>query len=380
MTSAERADLDRYHGLFPSLGEVAYLDHAAVSPLPEPVQRAMHEAVDGMGGVGRPDALALADEVRHKVGAFINADPAGVAITRSTAHGISLIAGGLRWRPGENVVVAGGDYPATVYPWMRAAGQGVEVRVVPQAEVLGGPDALARQVDARTRAVCVNHVQFGSGRRLDVAAIGAVCRERGVLLCVDVMQSVGAVAVDVEEMGADIVASGGHKWLLGPGATAFCYVRPDLIQDLPPLIAGALSVVDPFDFENYRPTWAPDAHRFEETWLSPPDLAGLGAALDLAATVGPDRIEREVLRRTSVISDRLSAAGMRLAAPWPRPRAQTAGIVSFEHPRAPAADVVEALRAAGVVTSRRGSFVRLSPHYHNPETDVTRALDVITAL
>lgn len=375
-----RADLDRYHQLFSALGDVAFLDHAAASPIPEPVRVAMAGAVDGMASADRPDALALADDLRQKIGALINAEPSGVAITRSTAHGVSLLAGGLRWREGDNVVAAQGDYPASVYPWMRLAERGVELRVVPEAEVVAGPDAILSQVDDRTRVVCVNHVQFATGYRLDVAAIGAACRRRGVLLCVDVYQSLGAVDVDVKAMQADLVAGGAVKWLMGPGATAFCYLRPDLIPTIPPLIAGALSVVDRFDFTNYRPEWAPDAHRFEETWLSPPGLAGLAAAVDLATTVGVERIEREVLRRTTMISDALLAAGMRLASAWPRPASRAAGIVCFQHPRVGSPEVLAALRSARVIASLRGAFVRLSPHYHNPEEEIGRALEVITRL
>jgi selenocysteine lyase/cysteine desulfurase len=340
----------------------------------------MARAVDAMATADRPDALALADDLRQKIAALINVDPSGVAITRSTAHGISLLAGGLRWREGDNVVAAQGDYPASIYPWMVLADQGVELRIVPEAEVMAGPDAILRHVDHRTRVVCVNHVQFASGYRLDVAAIGAACRERGVLLCVDVMHSLGAVEVDVQAMQADVVASGAHKWLMGPGSTAFCYLRPDLIPTIPPLIAGALSVVDRFNFINYRPLWAPDAHRFEETWLSAPGLAGMAAAVDLATTVGVERIEREVLRRTAMISDTLVEAGMRLSSTWPRPAARAAGIVCFEHPNVDSSEVLGALRSARVVASRRGSFVRLSPHYHNPEDEIAHTLDVITHL
>ena len=111
-----RADLDRYHQLFSALGDVAFLDHAAASPIPEPVRVAMAGAVDGMASADRPDALALADDLRQKIGALINAEPSGVAITRSTAHGVSLLAGGLRWREGDNVVAAQGDYPPPSTP------------------------------------------------------------------------------------------------------------------------------------------------------------------------------------------------------------------------------------------------------------------------
>ncbi|MBO0708556.1 MAG: aminotransferase class V-fold PLP-dependent enzyme [Candidatus Dormibacteraeota bacterium] len=365
--------------LFPALGDVAFLNHAAAAPLPEPVRQAMVETTNRMASAERPDALALADRLRGKIAALINGEPAGVALTRSTAHGLSLIAHGLAWRPGDNVVVADGDYPASIYPWMALRERGVELRLARGVEE-GGADAVLARVDEHTRAVCVSHVRFTSGYRVDVAAIGAQCRRRGVLFCVDVMQSLGAVAVDARAMNADVVASGGHKWLLGPGATAFCFIRPALIPGLTPLVAGALSVTDPFHFTSYREQWAPDAHRFEETWLSPPCLAGLEAAVDLAASLGIPRIERSVLERTHALAEALLAAGMRLATPWPLPPARRSAIVSFEHPRVASPAVLEALGSARVVASRRGPYVRLSPHYHNTDADLARVLDVVRGL
>lgn len=365
--------------LFPALGDVAFLNHAAASPLPEPVRRAMVETTNRMASAERPDALALADRLRGKIATLINGDPAGVALTRSTAHGLSLVARGLDWRPGDNVVVADGDYPAAIYPWMALQERGVELRLATGVEEEGADSVLAR-VDEHTRTVCVSHVRFTSGYRVDVAAIGAECRRRGILFCVDVMQSLGAVPVDARMMNADVVASGGHKWLLGPGATAFCFIRPDLIPGLPPLVAGALSVSDPFDFTSYREQWAPDAHRFEETWLSPPCLAGLEAAVDLTSSLGIARIERSVLERTHALAEALLAAGMRLAVPWPLPPARTSAIVSFEHPRVPSPAVLEALHSARVVASQRGPCVRLSPHYHNADADLARVLDVVAGL
>ncbi len=368
-------------GLFARAGGATFLNHAAAALIPEPVRAAMTATVDQMCTAARPDSLALADTLRGNLGGLINAEPGAIAITRSTAHGITILARGLRWRRGDNVVAVDGDYPAAIYPWMALRGQGVELRLVPPRP--GGairPEDIAGRIDARTRVVCVSHVQFTSGYRLDAAAIGAECARQGVLFCVDVMQSAGAVEVDAAAMHAAAVVGGGHKWLLGPNSTAFCYLRPGLLETIPPLIPGALSVTDPFQFTDYRDRWAPDAHRFEETWLSAPSLAGLATAVDLAAETGIRRIEERVLAHTRDLSDALAAAGMTLAADWPRPAGQTAGIVSFCHPRVSSAQVLQALREAGVIASQRTQYVRLSPHYYNTSDDLARALQVVTAL
>lgn len=362
--------------LYPRLDGAAFMDHAAVARIPEPVRRAIVDMAGRMAAPVFPDSLALADRVREKVAALIGGAAAGVALTRSTSHGLSIVARGLEWRPGDNVVSVRGEYPSNIYPWM--ALDGVELRLV---EPDGGriePWRVLEHVNARTRIVAVSHVQFLSGYRLDLATLGAACRERGVLLCVDCMQSVGALPVDVEAMRIDVLASGSWKWLLGVSGMAFCYIRPDLVPTLPPLIAGALTVKNRLDFLTYEADWAPDAHRYEETWLSPIDLAAFDAALDLAASMGSTEIERRVHAHVERLAAGLTELGARIVRPWPRTRAEGSGIIAFRHPHHPAETMMERLAAAGVRAATRGGYVRFSPHYHNTARHIERALDALT--
>jgi selenocysteine lyase/cysteine desulfurase len=366
--------------LYPRLDGAAFMDHAAVARVPEPVRRAIVDMAGRMAAPVFPDSLALADRVREKVAALIGGAAAGVALTRSTSHGLSIVAAGLDWRAGDNVVTVRGEYPSNVYPWMALAPRGVALRFV---EPDGGriePARVLEQVDERTRIVAISHVQFFTGYRVDLAALGAETRRRGVLLCVDGMQSLGALPVDVEAMRIDALASGSWKWLLGVSGMAFCYIRPDLIPALPPLIAGALTVSNRFDFLAYEPDWAPDAHRFEETWLSPIDLAGFDAALDLVGSIGIEEIERRVHAHVQRLADGLTELDVSIAPPWPRPKRERSGILTFRHAHRPAEQVLECLAAAGVVASQRGDHVRLSPHYHNTTRQIDRALDVLGAL
>jgi selenocysteine lyase/cysteine desulfurase len=257
---------------------------------------------------------------------------------------------------------------------------GVQTRFVDAVEGRVTPDRVLAAVDEHTRVVAVSHVQYQSGVRLDVAELGAGCRAAGALLCVDAMQSVGAIPIDVEAMQIDVLASGAWKWILGPAGIAFCYIRPSLLRTLPPLIPGALTVEHRLDFARREPRWADDAHRFEETWISLPDLAGFDAALDLAFAVGIERIERRLRTRMRRLAEGLVERGARLVGPWPRDEDEGSGIVSFSGARPAAELLVEALDAADVLASQRGDFVRLSPHYYTPDRELDRALDVVGSL
>jgi cysteine desulfurase/selenocysteine lyase len=163
---------------------------------------------------------------------------------------------------------------------------------------------------------------------------------------------------------------------MGPAGIGFCYIRPSLLRELPPLIPGALTVAHRLDFARLEPHWADDAHRFEETWISLPDLAGFDAALELALAVGIERIERRLRTRMQRLVQGLVERGARLAGPWPRDEDEGSGIVSFAGAR-PAAELLADLAAADVLAAQRGDFVRLSPHYYNTDRELDRALDSV---
>ena len=221
-----------------------------------------------LGSVDSPNALEYADKLRGEIAQLIKGDPAGVALTRSTAHGISLLSNGLDFASGDNVVVVESDYPAAIYPWMaRQQRDGLEVRFVRPGDGRVTVEAIFAMVDEKTRVVCLAEVMFVTGYRVNLLAIGAECRKRGILFCVDGMQSIGAFDIDVVASNIDVLSSGVVKWLLGPNGVSFCWMRSDLVRKLPPLIPGALSVENRMDFTNLDPVWAHDAHRFEETWL-----------------------------------------------------------------------------------------------------------------
>jgi selenocysteine lyase/cysteine desulfurase len=370
---------DAVRELFPRFGTTAFLNHAAVARASEPVREAIVAMTDRMATPAYADALALADTVREKVARLIGASNESVAITRSTSHGLSILANGLTWAPGDNVVCVAGDYPSNVYPWMALERHGVQTRLVNPVEGRATPDRILAAVDEHTRVVAVSHVQYQTGVRLDLAALGAGCRTADALLCVDAMQSVGAIPIDVEAMQIDVLASGAWKWIMGPAGIAFCYIRPSLLRTLPPLIPGALTVAHRLDFTRLEPRWADDAHRFEETWISLPDLAGFNTALELALAVGIERIDRRLRTRVQRLAEGLVERGARLAGPWPRDEDEGSGIVSFTGGR-PAADLLEILTVADVLASQRGDFVRLSPHYYTPDRELDRALDAIGSL
>lgn len=365
--------------LIPLTEHYIHMNHAGVSPMSERSRAAIERVVDGALNRPYPAGAAMdeADRVRELAGRLINGSPDGIALTRSTAHGLSLVAQGLNWKRGDNVVGAEWEYPANLYPWMALAGDGVEFR---QAKLIGGrvlPDAIFSMVDERTRVVAVSHVEFWNGFRVDIEAIGAECRRRGIVFAVDVMQSVGALRVDVGRMPIDFCATGAGKWLLGPPGVGFCYFTQELLERVRPRVVGAVSVAGHDRYFEPKLEFAPTARRFEESVVSMLDSAALGSALDLLLDVGTDVIEERVLDLSRRLATGLADRGYELVEPWPRTRAESSGIVSFRKPGATHLEVLRDLNAARVIARTHRDFVRLSPHFYNTEDEIDRVLEVL---
>jgi cysteine desulfurase/selenocysteine lyase len=366
--------------LIPLTAHHIHMNHAGVSPMSERSRAAIEQVVEA--STNRPYRSGWAqeetDRVRGLVARLINSSADGVALTRSTAHGISLVAQGLDWKSGDNVVGAQWEYPANVYPWMALAGDGVEFR---QAKLVGGrilPDAVFSLVDEHTRVVALSHVEFWNGFRVDIEAIGTECRRRGIVFVVDVMQSVGALKLDMSQMPIDFCAAGAGKWLLGPPGVGFCYFAPNLFERVRPRVVGVISVVDYEQYFDLDFALAPSARRFEESVVSLLDTAAFGAAVELLLEVGPATIESRVLDLSARLADGLAGRGYDLIEPWPRTRAESSGIVSFRKPGATHQEVLRDLTAARVVARTHRDFVRLSPHFYNTEEEVDRVLDVLS--
>ncbi|MHB8587923.1 MAG: aminotransferase class V-fold PLP-dependent enzyme [Candidatus Dormibacteraceae bacterium] len=366
--------------LFPLVERYIHMNHAGVSPMSQRARAAIEQVVDASMNWPYRDHWAQdeADRVRELVGRLINAPADSIALTRSTAHGMSLLAQGLEWNAGDNVVGATGEYPANVYPWMALEPRGVEFRQAKPVEGRLTPEDVLSLVDARTRVVTLSHVEFWNGFRLDLDAIGAECRRRGIVFAVDVMQSAGALKVDLGRRPIDFCAAGAGKWLMGPPGIGFCFCAPTLLERVRPVVVGAGSVLAPDRYFEYDLTPAPGARRFEESVVSLLDTAAFGAALELLLEVTAEVIEKRVLDLASRLAEGLVAAGCEMVEPWPRAAGESSGIVSFRKPGIGAPTVLRDLSAAHVIARTHRDFVRLSPHFYNTEEEVDRVLDVLS--
>jgi len=371
--------LTKYRPLFPITEEYAYLNHASIAPYSVPVARAMDDFIarrHQRGWLDAPKWKDRLDKVRGMVAQLIAAAPEEIAFTSNTSHGLNIVASSIGWQEGDNLIGAETEFPANVYPWLNLQRRGVEVRLAPARDNRILIEGIAALTDERTRLVALSFVEFATGFRNDLRAIGQLCRERGIYFCVDGIQGVGALDLNVTQSPVDFLAAGGPKWLMGPIGAGFLYCRRALIEKLIPLRVGWWSVVDRDDFFRYDSPLREDARRFEEGSLNFLGLHGLGASLELLLEVGIPRIEKRVLGLTNYLIAGLQERGYHIPTPIASPK-ERSGIVCFNHPHHALDDLEQRLSKANVILSKRGQVIRVSPHFYNDETDIDQLLNAL---
>jgi selenocysteine lyase/cysteine desulfurase len=358
---------------FPVTRRWAFLDHAGVAPISARARQAM---VDWAADVAENGIVAESrwsrrvEEVRALAGRLLNADPRDIAFVKNTSEGIGLVAEGFPWQPGDNVVTAAEEFPANLYPWMNLEARGVNVRMVPSRGPRLELDDVRRAVDARTRIVALSFVEYASGFRNDLDGLGKLCRERGIILCVDAIQGLGVLPLDVAATPIDFLSADGHKWLLGPEGAAIFYARREMVDLLHPVGVGWRSVVDCFSFSRADFRLKPGASRWESGALAVGAIAALGASLELLLTIGIARVWERVRQLTDYVCEQ--AARVDLTVFSSRQPGDKSGIVSIEFPGADPRAAVRRCREEGVVINERGGRLRVSPHCYNVPEEVDR--------
>jgi selenocysteine lyase/cysteine desulfurase len=305
---------------------------------------------------------------------LIGADPDEIALVPNVSTALNIVALMLPVKPGHNIIICDKEFPANVYPWMNLARRtGVELRIVPPE--FGGLtlNRLSQHADENTVLVSVSTVEFLTGYRADLEALGTFCRERGIYFAADGIQSLGHIPIDVKAANLDFLAAGAFKSLLGPLGLGFLYIRRELCEALETPVAGAGSVLFEDVFCDYGLSFKPGAARFElgsGNWLG---LLGFDAALDLLFQLGIANIEAWTTHLSNVLLDDLARRGYE--ALTPRDPACHGPIVTFAVPDVQAAH--KRLNDAQVITAVRDGYLRASCHCYNTVDDMLRVGEVL---
>jgi cysteine desulfurase / selenocysteine lyase len=376
------ADEELRHRLFPVTQKRIFLGHAGVAPLPGPTVDALkHEAERASYSQESADFMAEIEAIRRVSARLINANSDEVALLGPTSLGLNLVANGIDWKQDDEVICYPDDYPANVYAWQNLAAQGV--RVVPlQPERLGEitPDLVLKALTPKTRLVALASCHFLSGFRLDYEDIAEELHRRGVLFCLDAIQSLGATTIDVRHI--DFLAADSHKWMLGPLGAGIFYVKRKNFDILKPSLLGAWNVRSPGYVAQPEIAFEATARRYEPGALNLLALHGMKASLELILGLGVKQIEARLLDLRAYAEDRLMANKFRVFGVVNR-RSQKSGITTIAiASEAEAVAQAKKLRDNRVDVSLRQtragiSCLRLSPHFYNTEAEIEEVIKIL---
>jgi cysteine desulfurase/selenocysteine lyase len=365
---------------FPVAREKIFLAHAGVCPLPRRVADAITDcAAKSTLGDQEEFMLSRLGDARQLGARLLNCQLDEIALVGPTSLALSFVAAGLKLRRGDNVLIYHDDYPSNVYPWMALAERGVEVRLL-NTRGLGviRPKDVVGQIDEHTKLVALASCHFISGFRIEISEIGKMLHERGILFCLDAIQTLGAFPTTVEHV--DFLAADAHKWLLGPCGAGIFYVGKQSQEILTPPIYGWHNVRNPNFVAQDKIVFRQGAVKYEAGTQNLLGVVGLIACMEMALELGVENIAAELLRKREWLVPELQKRGFAVLNAESKPN--SGSITSFYHPQKDMAALHKKLADAGILGSlrvdRKGkNYLRFSPHFYNTDAELQRAVDLL---
>ena len=362
----------------PLLERGASFNHAGVAPQPmSDAARRFHRARSEK--IADEFFLTVADvprRIRSAYASLLKVSDDEIAITHNTAEGINIIAQGLDWREGDRILTVNVEYPSNVYPWWNLRDRGVEIVTVDERGGRVDLNEFIEAIDERVRLVAISHVEFASGYAFDLDKLAGACRERDVLLCVDLAQSLGALPIDLSKV--DAAAWPTWKWLMGPVGMGGFYLSKQWLDRVRPVFVGSDGMKSGRNYLDYRFEFEEGAKRFEYSTGNVVGMIEVAEAVERAAAAfaaTDARPTERIFANADVIIEGLKQRGFALyssTAPGER-----SGILSFTAGEHDLNRVSKLLKGKGFDQAVRGERLRLAPHYYNDAHDIERLLAAI---
>jgi cysteine desulfurase/selenocysteine lyase len=366
---------DNFQGLraqFPVTELLIYLNHAAVAPLVRPAAEAMKRFSDDAmlhGSLHYEQWLDAYEGVRRAAARMVNVTPAEIALMKNTSEGIATVAMGLDWRPGDRIVAFKEEFPANQYPWRRLEqSKGVKIEWLSVTDDLDKIDAAAKGA----RLLAISFVQYLTGYRADIQAIGEICHRHGVVYFVDAIQGLGVFPLDARACHIDALAADGHKWLLGPEGCAILYISEKLQEQVEPVEFGWTNVAGYNDYGARDMALRKDAGRYECGTLNTIGCFGLRASMEFLLDVGAGRMGPMIQALGDQIAEGARRKGYEVLGE--RTAASGAGIVSFRKAGVESTAIVAHLKEQKISAAARAGWVRTSPHFYITAEEIERVI------
>lgn len=365
---------DTWREEFPVVHDTVFFNHSAISAMPKRARDAGVAVFDDRWQRASWDYfrwLDLVEDTRERAARLLGTTASQVAFTGNTSSGLSLVASGLTWNPGDAVAVTWPDFPTVRFACDALRERGVRVVEIPRRNGRVNLDEAAKLIPG-CRLVMASTVDWVTGTAVDVAGLVTLCHRAGALCCLDVIQSLGAMPLDVTALGVDFAAAGCHKWQLGPMGLGIFYVVPGLEDLLAPVMVGWRSMEGADHLGDVYRLKA-NAARFEPGTQDVAAIAAYGASLSLLEEVGADTVRSSIFAVIDALREGLAERGLPVVSPMGE--GERSSILAFSHPRAE--DLYNYFMQSRVFLSYRGGNIRLAPHFYNDATDVERFFTIM---
>lgn len=377
-------NLDKVRSEFPHLqSDQLYFDHATVSPLCNRSKNYLEQYINAVQSArinNSEETQELSDKIRKDFSTLIHATHDRIAIVKNTTDGLILLARGLSWGKGDNIILYRNEFPSNVYPWYDLKFLGVEVKFVDTKLGRVTPNDIKSIVTKKTKLISVSWVQYSSGYRNDLKELADWCHDRNIIIAVDAMQGLGALDLNVEKTGIDFLSTGTAKWLLGPHGIGFVYLTKELQDKLNPPHLGWHSRRDMMNFHDYDQPLKSDASRFEFATQFSFGVWAFAGAIEILLESGSVEIESRIIDLSDYLVNGLNGIGLQVISDRSS-RAVKSGIVYVSYPNKNKNEIIHSrLAELRVSISLRNNKLRISPHFYNTHSEIDKFLNIIESI
>lgn len=367
---------EQVRSFFPYLNNgIMYFNHAATGPVSKLVKDRISKLLEEKSQNNFDDYeafLNVASETKELLAKLLNCNADRIAFADNTTNGLNILAQSMHWEKGDRILLNDVEFPANVYPFLNLKQKGVEIDFVKSINGIVTAEQIIDSIKPQTKLVSVSFVQFLSGYKIDLQKIGSYCRKNNVIFCVDAIQGLGAVNLDVKESGIDFLSCGTQKWMLGLHGLGFIFITESLQQKINPAFIGWLSVNDSWNLLDYKFDLKSSADAFQCGTLNTFGIYALNSSLKLFNEFGFENVETEVINNSKYFINRLSNTGFE---PILKNCSETelSGIVTIK-PEKPEIFLNE-LSKRKIICSLRGNYIRFSPHFYNTSQEIDAVVD-----
>jgi selenocysteine lyase/cysteine desulfurase len=367
---------------FSDIKDVIFLNVASVVIPPKCVQDAYFgftkQYISTYGKEVISKAWEMVGSARENIAKLINAIPSEIAFVKNTTEGIGIIANGLPFNPGDNVITVGQEHPANLYAWINLQRKGVEIRVVRSKNNDICVDDIAEKIDNKTKAVSIAAVQYSTGAYTDLVRLGKICKDKEVILIVDGIQAVGRLNINVKELGIDYLACAGNKGLLAMPGAGFVYCSSAIIKEITPVYACYQSVAShvepPAIITDYsKLDWHDNARRLESGNLNYAGIAAINAGVQLINRIGIDAIQRYNLHLDDVLFGKIKHLPFEFRTPVNKN--SRSGIICIYYPTRIETELLDIMQKHRIIATVRGGYIRLAVDFYNTEEQMCKVAE-----